>query len=197
MANTCYFESYTPINKLKGEKKEYWEKYVEKIIPQFENIDSVDYHTLNSAVMAALPEYKEKRYPIKLYAQIDGEYYAHDEDMVFKYCIPDQFLACFDKEDSIKSSVDKSKYELASEEEKEELECSYKSFIFTTTAKKSKNLLRNHLDNIPKENTEYISFGEQIMEFLSKKDDKTIIRLFSGEVCFDDSMETFFSYFPS
>lgn len=197
MANRCYFECYVPVSSLKGETKEYWEEYINKVIPLFDDIDSVDYNTLVSTIKNNIQNFDINKYPVQPYAKINGEYYVYSDDIKFKHCIPDQFLACFDKDDEVIMSVDKSKYEAATKEEKEELENSYKHFIFKTTAKKAKNLLKTHLDSISKENEDYISFGEYILEFLSDKDDKSIITLFSGEICFDDSVEQLFSYLPA
>lgn len=197
MANRCYFECYVPISSLKGEIREYWDEYIDKIIPLFDDIDSVDSNVLTTIIKKYIPKFDSRKHPLLPYAKIDREYYVYIDDMQFKYCIPDQFLACFDRDDEFIPSIDKAKYEAATKEEKETLENSYKNFLLKTNVKKAKRLLETHLANEPQSNKQYISFGEDILKFLSDKDDKSIITLFSGEVCFDDSVEELLSYSPA
>lgn len=197
MANRCYFECYVPVSSLKGEIREYWDEYIEKIIPLFEDIESVDTSILITTIKKHIKNFDMSKHSLIPYTQIDEEYYVYIYDMQFKYCIPDQFLACFDKDDEFIPSIDKAKYEAATKEEKEALENSYKYFWLKTNAKKAKMLLENHLTNESQANEQYISFGQEILEFLSDKDDKSIITLFSGEVCFEDSVEQLVSYQPA
>lgn len=114
--------------------------------------------------------------------------------MEFKYCIPDQFLACFDSKDTFEPNVNKKEYEELSEEDKMHYDYIYKYFRLKTTALKAKKLLTKHLEG---QNTEYINFGNKVLDFLSSKDDKSIIELFSGEVCLESSVEEVLSYIPA
>lgn len=196
MANRCYLEAYAPVSSLEGDRREYWDKYISIIIPKFDNIEEANSSDIEAILREDFKEFELKRYPIKPYCCIDEEYYIHIGDMTFSYCIPDQFLACFDKNDKIETNVNKEEYDALSEEDKVHYDFMYKFFRFSSTAKKAKELLKDHLDSVNKEQTQYIEFGNQILEFLSSTDDNSIISLFSGEVCMEDDIDSILSYIP-
>lgn len=198
MSNKCYLESYVPVSSLEGKPREYWYEYINKVVPLFNDVMKADESELHKAIENNLSSFKEKRYPISPYDFIDGEYYVHNGDITFAYCIPSQFMACFDKDDLFKTNINKKEYDEASEEDKMHYDYVYKSFWLTTTALKAKTLLRKHLEFIDKteENENYIEFGNIVLDFLSSKDDKSIISLFSGEICLESSVEDLYSYAP-
>lgn len=200
MANRCYLESYVPISSLTGEKGEYWASYVEKVVPKFEDIFSAESSDVEKVIKETITNIDVSSYPVKPYALVDGEYFVHDGDMTYNYFIPDQFLLCFDKDDKIETNVNKELYDSLSEEEKGEYDLQFKFFKINSTALKARELLMKHLnsiDNKSKEYTGYLEMGNRVLNFLSQKDERAIISLFSGETCMDDSVDSIITYFPA
>lgn len=193
MSGKCYLECYVPVSSLIGEAKEYWDSYIEKVIPKTKENKPKDSAELKAIVKNTLSSFDENKYGLTPHSFIDGEYYVYGGDMKFKYCIPDQFMACFDSKDVFETNINKDKYDALSEEDKIHEDYVYKYFRLKTTASKAKRLLKEHLKG---QSPDYINFGNQVLEFLESKDDKSIIELFSGEICLESSVEDLFSYVP-
>lgn len=179
MSLKCCLEIYGPISSLTGKKRDYWQQYIERIIPMFYNLEDLDEDILKDTIKNEINCFDEKQHALKPYDCISGEYYVCDETILFEKFIPNQFLACFD--------IDDIEYTTSYCEVTEDY--IQEPFILKTTALKAKSLLANHLKLASYKNLDYIKFENDLLNLISSKSDDSIICLYPGDIYLKSNIE--------
>lgn len=101
MSKRCYLEVYSKHNKLKDSNQvEYWNKYLEVVEPVLSDIlnpkNGIIYE---SKFYELLPEYRGSKYPLQYYSKTEEGCFVYDNQLCFKYFVPDTFLMSFKSED--------------------------------------------------------------------------------------------------
>lgn len=184
MSQRCFLEVYSKHTELKDENQvKYWERYIELIEPILSEIKNPNNGPIMrekiEKIKELLPEFKDSRYALTYYSKVNNDYFAFNNQLCFKYFVPDAFLMPF-KKGQVKYSY-KEDFDPMNEQ------FSGARLKYTTTVKEGISLMEKRIIDLKE--SEFKTGCNQVLEFLKGMPLDSILVLNSGDIYIEESPE--------
>lgn len=179
MSQKCYLEVYSKHNELKDFKKvEYWDKYIKLIDPILSDMkEPINSTALSKKINELLPEFKDEYYPVRYHSKVGEDYFVYNNQISFKYNIPDTFLMPFKKgQERFSYNTD---FELMDDL------FSGCHLEYKTTVREGLPLMEKRMEFLKDSN--FKTGCEQVVKFLKDMPLDSILVLNSGDIYIEDS----------
>lgn len=181
MSNKCYLEVYSKHNELSNQKEvEYWNKYIELVEPILSEITNPANGLISrDKVNELLPEFKNERYPLRYYSKDGDDYFVYNNQLCFKYFVPDTFLMPFKKgQENIYYNSD---YDPINDQ------FSGCNFSYTTTIRDGLAVMNKRVQIL--EDSDFKTGCNEVLEFLKGMPLDSILTLKSADIYIEESPE--------
>lgn len=179
MSQRCYLEVYSKHDKLKDSNQiEYWEKYLEVVEPVLSDITNPNNGVIfHDKFYELLPEYKDSRYPMKYYSKTEEGCFVYDNELCFKFFVPDAFFMPF-KSNDLKYSYKEDYDEMNDQFSWGHLSCK-------TTVGEGLKTIETRIAKL--EESEFKTTCNKIIEFLKEMPSDSLLVLNSADIYIEES----------
>lgn len=179
MSSKCFLEVYSKHTDLKDMNKvKYWDKYIELIEPKLSELrknNKLD--SLKDIIDELMPEFADCHYPQVYQSKKGNDYFVYNNQLFYKYFVPDTFLMPF------KKGQEEVHY-------KEDSDCSEEQFSwghikYTTTVKEGVEVMEKRMCTL--DESDFKTGCTEVLNFLKSMPLDSILILDSGDIYIEES----------